>query len=231
MKLPFQSNPAAARDRARAELATAKAQLAELQDQRAAALAGDAVIPEIRKIDRAAEEQRATISLLEDRIRRLNVAARQAAHAQLERERDDALARMQPALRNIEKLAAGVEEALAALAANFVELEAANRALSDEFPRAVPKPQFWTGMFSVTDVRSRIQQAMRHAQHGSIGRLVEFANLERDVSITESIKRQIEASLKELRTVPIVLSVSDEAADVAADVGPETRGLLALATS
>jgi hypothetical protein len=60
MKLPsFKSDPAAARERARAELAAADAKLAELSGQRAAALAGaEASIPDIRKIDRDAEEAR-----------------------------------------------------------------------------------------------------------------------------------------------------------------------------
>jgi chromosome segregation ATPase len=164
MKLPFKTDPAVARDKARAELATAEIRLEQLAGQRAAALAGaEASIPDIRKLDQEAEEARATGALLHERIRKLNAAVRKDELERLERARDAAVAKViEPQLLAIKKLGVDLEQAVSMLSESYSALIAATESLNATWPSAVPRPAFWSGAFSLLDIASRLQTAARY---------------------------------------------------------------------
>jgi hypothetical protein len=206
----FRADPRAARAGAEAELAATRARLSQLQGERDAALIETAEIAAIRKIDREMEEAAASIRLLEDRCRRLTKAAREAERARLERLRDTALEEVvKPQFAHLEKLAARLQFAIEELASSFSELDAATRLLNSTWPPQVPKPKFWDGTFSLLDLSRRIEVAFQYASAQSIGRLVEFTNLERTESLAEAVARQIRDRLAELRAVPIELPPAD----------------------
>jgi hypothetical protein len=116
LKLPLailKRDPAALLQKTRAELTAAKTALVDLERQRGKALAGAAEIVAIRAIDRHAEEGRATVDLLEDRIVRLTKAAREAERQRLVAARDRAVTEIvEPEFRKIETLAARLQSSI-----------------------------------------------------------------------------------------------------------------------
>ncbi len=233
MKLnPFKRDYPAELDKTKAELVTARNRLAELQQQRTAAL-GEAAAPigDLRKIDRATEEGRATVVLLEDRVRRLHTLARQAALTDREAARSAAIKNtIKPALAECQKFAAQIDRAAIAFSETYAAFEAATKHLTENWPAAVPKPSYWSGAMSIISIRRRIESAM---EYGNIRRLAEFMRVGSEESIAEIVRRQAETTITELEAVEIVLP-AEPLVDVHVDepATPESaRGFAALATS
>ena len=234
MKKLFGRDFAAELEKTRADLTAGRHRLEELQHDRKTAL-GEATVPmaDLRKLDRYVDEAKGTIALLEDRMSRLRVLRRQDELSKREAARDAAIANIiAPKLVEAGKLAERLEGSLAALADDYQALTAVARDLGMSWPASVPKPLYWDGVFAVSAVRSRITSAMRYASNGSVGRLVEFANMHCEETISASVRRQCEASLAELKAVEIVLPPEPDDADLSEPVKAEhLRGVAALATS
>jgi hypothetical protein len=239
MKLPslIKSNPKAARDRARSELAAVRVRIEQLQlDRKAALIEVDGITP-VANIDQQIEAHSGTIVRLQDRIAALAGECRKVELQRLETERQAAIdAVIVPQLSRFEGLGADLEQAVVDLAAAYAVLETVRRELYAKWPPEVPRPAYYAHL-SLDDLKVRILGAMRLvAQSGDPGRLAELANSfdGRTDTIAESIKRRAADFLAALRAVPLVVADDDEGDEDLGirDAAPEpARGLAALATS
>jgi hypothetical protein len=208
-------DPATARSKALAELSATRTALADLERQRGEALAGDTSIADIRRIDRETEEGRATVVLLEDRIARLGKAVRREELARRERARDAAIeSEIRPRFNRICELAERLEGAALLLAECYRDLQEEERAINRDWPAAVKKPPYWSGGFSLWDIRGRLQQACTWASSGSLERFGEFLGIGSSETIGAMVGRQTASALTELRNVEIELPNAADDLDV-----------------
>ena len=230
----FHRDFVAERENAKAALSAARQRLNQLHEQRKVA-AGEAVMPlsELGKIGRHIEDAKSSISLLEDRMGRLRTLERKAELEKRQAARDAAIASViQPQLMSAKKIAERFEASLGAVADDFKALSAVARDLGFNWPQAVPKPAFWDGAFSISAIRSRVTSALSYASNGSVERVLEFANINHELGIAASVRRQCDASLEELKHVEIVLPPEPDDADLSELAKAEQpRGLAAIATA
>jgi hypothetical protein len=125
-----------------------------------------------------------------------------------------------------------LEFAVANIGETFAKLQAAEQALNANWPAAIAKPQFWSGCFSMRSITGRLEQAFKYAGHGSVARLKEFAAIGSDESLSQTVSRQLAASLDELKLVELhVPDMDDDESDevaVAPPASERVRGFAAM---
>jgi hypothetical protein len=236
MKLFKRGDPATQLKKDRAALAAGRANLVELERQRQDMLLESEGYEPIAALDRRIVEQRHALGILTDRIAKLALECRKAEQAKLEQAKLAAIeADTVPAFAGIQKHAARLEAAVWQLAESYSALDQATKELNASWPAAVRKPAYWSGGFSLLDIKGRITTAMRYGMSGSIERFAEFARIDRDESIVEMTRRQLSEAITELRAVEVPLPPIEAADDdddtpsAAAPVAPhETRRTMLL---
>lgn len=141
MKLPgLKRDTQSALDRARADLAALATAIAELQQRRDVALAGDDGVDAAVAIDRQAHEQGLRLRAIEHKIARLEA---QLADEQAEQARRDfvtAVAAIEPRLARRTEAAVKLEKALIAVGAAAEQFAFATEAVLRGWPETVPFP-------------------------------------------------------------------------------------------
>jgi hypothetical protein len=141
MRLPtLKRDTSAALDRARADLTALATAIAELQQRRDAALAGDDDVAELVVLDREADEQGLRLRALQGRIGHLESRLASEHAAQRATDYKAAVAKIEIALPRRAKAAEGVERALANLANATKEFMLSTESILKAWPPGVEWP-------------------------------------------------------------------------------------------
>jgi multidrug efflux pump subunit AcrA (membrane-fusion protein) len=144
---PLFQRPASTKlEAARTSLATARTRLADLERERAAALAGDDM-NSLHRISAAVAQQQAVVRDLSDRVAALAVQKRQEDAAERERARTAAIdGLIAPSAAECVELAAELEKTLARAVDLIEAIETKRQAIEARRPE-VPRPQFHHGAY------------------------------------------------------------------------------------
>jgi len=234
MKL-FQRNTAAAIAKTRELLAAAEARLAEMgRERRAALLQQTDDLGEVRRIERAQDEERRTIAIYSDRLGALDVELRRERQEQRERERGVAIEKIQKRLAARDVLAVELEAAICKVGELYFALADSDNVAHD-WPGPAPRPGF--GAINLDELRREVGWAMFSAGRPIGGRSLFPNGTNAGLGITGIHPRGVAAAVAEhsralidqLRTA---LHEEDPADDVpagASSAGP--HGLAELAIS
>lgn len=220
MKLPFKKDPVAQLAKVRTAAAAGDAKLAELESQRANALAAGAEIDEIRTIGRAMEELRRDQRIFADQIASLIEECRKLELARREREKVAAVAVLEKLFGAQLSAAVEVEKALAHLSETYATLETARRQswncawdnslLPDTTSPYSPFRRDTIG--AVLD--ARIGDLLGITRGTVSGRLTELGK--RSAGMSTELANFVESYVRDLRAAPLPELFVDEQDEAAA---------------
>jgi hypothetical protein len=138
--MPFARSPAAALDRARADLASVDAEITALQTDRAAKLIAADDFAVIEQLDRKLENRQRAAVIHRERITALEAAQREHYRQEVERARISAIAASRKKIAARVALAADLEAAARKLAAEWFALVDSDQDLLADWPDELRRP-------------------------------------------------------------------------------------------
>jgi hypothetical protein len=172
----FHKNPAAARDKAVAELMKIEAVVVEHKTKRAALLLDEGDVTVIASHDIAVAANERAAQILRERIAALTDEVRRQERERQEAERQSAITSIvAPRLSKIEALATAAEQSLAKFFDSYSKLQTAVKDINGADWRASVSRPTHAYYFSISEVERRLATALDRASHALTHAVSDFS--------------------------------------------------------
>ena len=195
----FHKNPAAARDKAVAELMKIEAVVVEHKTKRAALLLDEGDVTVIASHDIAVAANERAAQILRERIAALTDEVRRQERERQEADRQSAITSIvAPRLSKIEALATAAEQSLAKFFDSYSKLQTAVKDINGaDWPASVSRPTH-AYYFSISEVERRLATALDRASRNGVKDGASIAT-----GIAESVQHASARWIGALRSAPL----------------------------